>query len=634
MWRLAMAHRGLLAVCALFLIVCALALDDYGISWDAGAQRAIGNATLDYFVGGDERALDQLFFSHDRYYGAAFEAPLVFVERLLALEDSRNIYLSRHFLTHLIFLTSGAFCYLLVYRVFGSRPLALVAMLLFLLHPRLYAHSFFNSKDVPFAAMFMIALYLTHRSFRRDTLAAFLVCGVGVGVLVNLRIMGIVLFAAVLALRVLDLALASRKEDRKRILATMGAFALGAMLTYYAALPGIWTDPLGQFVEAIQTIVNHPNSAENFFRGEWLSSRDGPPFEYVPIWIGITTPPVVLLLAVVGVVWLLWRGARRPRDVWQAASPRFALLMAVLLVAPIVFVFAAGSNIYDGWRQVFFLYVPLVFLATVGLYWLLSSVRARWMRAGAFLAIGLSVAVTITSLARIHPLQDSYFNALVDRTTPDHLASQYEMDYWALGHWRLFKEALDDHPEQRVFSSLWFVQHQKKLLPEQDRNRTLESPRIFSNDFYSDYPVSNSEYTSKIYNNTIHTIAGVFLEQIDSEEIVQSALSGDPVARSFFTIYLHESMVIFVREDCSPEQLAARFFFDVYPVVPARLPGWRKPFGFERIGVHPGKDVIDVGGRCAWAVLLPDYPIASIRTGQYDETGERWVVEFTLPVGE
>ena len=30
-------------------------------------------------------------------------------------------------------------------------------------------------------------------------------------------------------------------------------------------------------------------------------------------------------------------------------------------------------------------------------------------------------------------------------------------------------------------------------------------------------------------------------------------------------------------------------------------------------------------------VDLPDYPIARIRTGQYDESGQLWAAEFALP---
>ena len=54
-----------------------------------------------------------------------------------------------------------------------SAIIALLAMPLFPLHPRLYAHSFFNAKDPTFLSVFMIALYLTRRAFRRDTVWAF-----------------------------------------------------------------------------------------------------------------------------------------------------------------------------------------------------------------------------------------------------------------------------------------------------------------------------------------------------------------------------------------------------------------------------------------------------------------------------
>ena len=56
---------------------------------------------------------------------------------------------------------------MLALRLFGARLPAVAATLLFLLHPRLYAHSFFNSKNLPFLAMFMVALFLTHPAFKR-----------------------------------------------------------------------------------------------------------------------------------------------------------------------------------------------------------------------------------------------------------------------------------------------------------------------------------------------------------------------------------------------------------------------------------------------------------------------------------
>ena len=185
-----LAARGAAFALIAFVAVGAVILDDYGVSWDEQWFRIIGRAVVDYVLGDGELRTD-----HNRYYGVALEAPLILLERLLI--DSRAIYLSRHVASHLFFLTGGFFCWLLARRLFGDRRLALFALLLFLLHPRLYAHSFFNSRDIPFLALFMVALYLLQRAFRRDTAGAFALCGLSVGLLVSLRIMGVMLFAAV-----------------------------------------------------------------------------------------------------------------------------------------------------------------------------------------------------------------------------------------------------------------------------------------------------------------------------------------------------------------------------------------------------------------------------------------------------
>ena len=195
-----LARHAAIVALAVFAVVGVAVLDDYGVAIDEGTQRSNGIASFDYILG-DEDALPN---DVNRFYGVAFELPLIANERLLRLEDSRSIHLSRRLLTHAFFLAGGFFAWLLAYRLFGSRLVALFAMLLFLLHPRLYAHSFFNTKDLPFLSMFAIALYLIHRAFRRDTVWAFALCGVGVGILANIRIMGAFLIPAALGMLALN----------------------------------------------------------------------------------------------------------------------------------------------------------------------------------------------------------------------------------------------------------------------------------------------------------------------------------------------------------------------------------------------------------------------------------------------
>ena len=232
------------AILVLFAAAGAAVVGDYALSEDMRQQRSIAAANLAYVLGdGDALSVggDHRLRAYDRYYGVAFELPLLLAERALGLDDSRTAHLLRHGATHLFWLCGGFACFLLARRLFRSGPLALLAMLLFLLHPRLYAHAFFNSKDVSFLSMFMIALYLVHRAFEKDTVRAFVVLGMGTAVLTNLRIMGLMLFAAVPVMRALDLLHAAQRSERRRVLKTTAAFAAAGGATLYAISPYLWS---------------------------------------------------------------------------------------------------------------------------------------------------------------------------------------------------------------------------------------------------------------------------------------------------------------------------------------------------------------------------------------------------------
>ena len=272
-----------LAVGLLFAAVGVAVLGDYGVGADESTQRRIASTWAGYIVG-DHNNPPKF---PNNFYGIAFELPLLLAERALGLQDSRDIYLFRHLLTHLFFIAGGFCCGLLVWRMFNNRWLALLAMLLFLLHPRLYAHSFFNSKDIPFTVRFVVALYLAHRAFRRDTLGAFVLLGIVVGLAANMRPFALLFIHAVLALRGLDWRQAAG-AGRRRILLTAGIFAAATLLAIYVSHPYYWENPL-RFIDGIQTMSQYPTQADNLFRGR-IVPADAVPASYIPVWFAITAP--------------------------------------------------------------------------------------------------------------------------------------------------------------------------------------------------------------------------------------------------------------------------------------------------------------------------------------------------------
>ena len=108
----------------------------------------------------------------------------------------------------------------------------------------------------------------------------------------------------------------------------------------------------------------------------------------------------------------------------------------------------------------------------------------------------------------------------------------------------------------------------------------------------------------------------------------------EPLAREPFEVYRDGGRLVYVRESCAADDVEARFILHVLPSDPADLPEHRRERGFDDLDFRfrDGDYGFEEGGRCIAARELPEYRIASIRTGQWaDGGGEAWSVRAPLP---
>ena len=110
-----------------------------------------------------------------------------------------------------------------------------------------------------------------------------------------------------------------------------------------------------------------------------------------------------------------------------------------------------------------------------------------------------------------------------------------------------------------------------------------------------------------------------------------SALAGEPLARAVFDVWRDGDALVYVKDGCTEEEAEAAFFLHLYPVDADDLPDASREHGFENRDFHLRERGARTDGRCVAVVPLPDYPVASVRTGQYDATGELWAAQFALP---
>ena len=593
---------------ALFLIAGLAVLDDYGVSWDEPCDRMRATEAWDFLAGDEEGYSDEL--CSVRLYGPSFDWALLFAERALGIESGRGAYVSQHLLIHLTHLIGGLFLYLLARRLSGKSLVGLFALLIFLLHPRLYAHSFFNSKDIAFLAMFIATLFLTRRAFSRDRVGAFALLGVGVGVLVNLRIMGVMLLAAIPALRALDFALAQDWPERKRVLLSTGAFALMAGLVFFALLPYLWADPVGRAAEWWATLSAHPYKPEELFRGALYRSDEHTP-DYVPVWFSITSPPFALALGLVGATAVLARAAMAPHAAMRSGSLRFGLLLIGCVAAPVAAVILLDANVYHGWRHVYFLWAPFSLLAALGLAWLASALRRARLRAAVYGAAGAGLAATLVSMALIHPSQQISFNFLVDRVAPEHLRTQYVMDYWGHGIQQAFvwlaRSGIVSSDVENASGDAELAE--TGILPAAHR---MNLPRNSSPDAFVvgnfPEPLGPALHTVSVYANTLATVR----RKSDLRAVYEAVRRREPFIDSVFDLHRLGGDLALVKEPCAPSFVETRLALKITPLNAGDLaPEWQAK-GFERQAWPFAVYGAAFDGKCAALVSYPDYPVADI----------------------
>lgn len=90
-----------------------------------------------------------------------------------------------------------------------------------------------------------------------------------------------------------------------------------------------------------------------------------------------------------------------------------------------------------------------------------------------------------------------------------------------------------------------------------------------------------------------------------------------PEIHSNFDIYIDDSRIIYVKDSCNANDRDTPFFLHVVPADEKDLPDGREESGFDNLDFELMQNGGESDGMCFAAVDMPEYDIASIRTGQF-----------------
>ena len=326
-----------------------------------------------------------------------------------------------HGYTWLWFMVGVLSLYLLLRRLGAGRLVACAGALLLYLSPRFFAEGHYNNKDMVLLSLTLLTVAAGAQWMIKPTWRRAVLFSLAGALAANTKIVGLFVWGLMGLATALHLRLHGKLTRQHWCAAAVAIITF--VLTYWLLTPAAWRDPVAYLQYILHNATGFSRwSGVVLFRGVLYNPTRGMPLPrtYLPLMVLYTLPTLTLLLAAGGQVLALVRILRKDGNAALLAA------LTVLWLVPMVFVVAARPLMYNGWRHFYFLFAGIAALAGYGLVGLAKALQGKvWRQRIAVCAMAAALLLQAVGIARNHPYQYVYYNALAQNTQ-----TEFEQDYW------------------------------------------------------------------------------------------------------------------------------------------------------------------------------------------------------------
>ena len=432
----------------LFLGLGLFTYKDYGVSIDEKFQRLNGFFWLEYLFNftdfqnfksliSEKISLiknDATLPSIEQYnfYGIFFDVPAALLEILLNIQDTNEVYNLRHLLNFLYFFLGSIFFYRILINRFNRLP-SLFGILFFILSPRIYGESFYNSKDIVFLSFLCIAIFYCFEFYKKGKIKNIIFFSLFSAICIQTRNIGIFL-PLIFGLFYFFSILSHKKE-----IASLKVYFLYLLLTFlflYALWPYLWESPIKNFFDVFKNLSIQTPDIKIFFEGNYIDVKYMP-FDFLPKWIFISTPIINFILLIIALTLLFIRFFKRlftfeslnnHFDLWRNANEKKDLFIFFSFLIIFILLISFNISLVNSWRYVFFLNVFIIYLATYSVYIFFNFIRKNNYLFSLKVFLSLLIIFNFYKIIQYHPFQGLYFNSLISKN----YKNKFEVDYGAI----------------------------------------------------------------------------------------------------------------------------------------------------------------------------------------------------------
>tara|TARA_Y100000816_G_C26095822_1_gene579905 strand:+ start:209 stop:1858 length:1650 start_codon:yes stop_codon:yes gene_type:complete len=448
-----------IALFAFYLVVGLIIYKDFGITTDEEFQRYSGFFWLKYVL--SFTPFEELKILADQklnsiggltlpnpidfpFYGVIYDLPLALFEILLGIEKSKDYFALRHLCNFLIFFISSIYFFFLLRDRFKNYQIPFFGVLFYISSPRVFGDSFFNNKDAIFLSLITISLFYSFKILQKFNYKNIFYFALFSALATSSRVLGIFLPISIVGIIFFEML------DKKLNINLILKFSL-LLISYFLLTiifwPYLWSDPFINFLKAYSIFSNYIIDIEFLFNGDYVSSKNLP-YSYLPIWISISTPIIVILLFCFGYFLysriffsrLINLEKNIDNNIWSNKEEKKDFFIFFNISGILIYLILSKTILYNGWRQVYFLHVFLVYFSSYGLNILLENFRLlKKIKILIYFFISVFLLNIGFEIYKTHPYQSLYFNNFVKKNTH----GRFEVDYWGLSGKSFFIKILN-----------------------------------------------------------------------------------------------------------------------------------------------------------------------------------------------
>jgi len=442
----------------ILLLIGVLSYKDYGISWDEPIQRKFGLAVFNYIFNGS----DQMFKSSEKYYGPVFEFILVVVEKVLNLTLEKEIYQIRHLFTFIFNFVGYIFFYKLTQKAFKNRFLSLTAVSFLAFSPLFFAHSFYNSKDAVLMSGVIIASYFSLKFLKDPRAKNALLAGFFCALAITIRIAGIFVPVITLLILIPNFKIAKIKP--------LLFYILSVIVFTFILWPLLWNNPVKEFTNAFNEMKRFHETSSTVFLGRTITG-DKIPWFYIPLWMMITIPYTQVLLFVSGVLTAFK----------SKIEKTYKLYFILWFFLPLITIIFLKSTLYDGWRQMFFIYPGFILISICGLEYVLDS-KVTIVKVFVIALVCVNLAQAVLFINKWHPNQNVFFNFLAGGKA--NISGKFSLDYWGLVYKQLYDYIADSDEREQIIIYVDTFPGETNLKVSKTPQKFILSESVVNSDYF------------------------------------------------------------------------------------------------------------------------------------------------------